>query len=71
VQVGSFGDPDNAARTGQRLQALGLPVGCANITRNGQALRVVAAGPFADAAALNNALQAARSIGFGDAFTRR
>ena len=71
VQVGSFGDPDNAARTGQRLQALGLPVAYANVTRNGQSLRVVAAGPFADAAALNNALQAARSIGFGDAFTRR
>ena len=71
VQVGSFGDPDNAARTATRLQSMGLPVAFANVTRNGQALRVVAAGPFASAEELNRALQAARSLGFGDAFTRR
>lgn len=71
VQVGTYGNPANADRAAARLRALGLPVGFANITRNGQALRVVAAGPFADASALGAALNAARSAGYGDAFTRR
>jgi SPOR domain len=70
VQVGTFADPANAERTAARLQAMGLPIGFANITRNGTPMRVVAAGPFGDAAALQAALQAARSAGFGDAFTR-
>lgn len=71
VQIGTYGDPANAERAAARLRSLGLPVGFANITRNGQALRVVAAGPFADAAALGAALNAARAAGYGDAFTRR
>ena len=70
VQVGTFADPANAERTAARLQAMGLPVGFANITHNGTAMRVVAAGPFGEAAALQAALQAARSAGFSDAFTR-
>ena len=70
VQVGTFADPANAERTAARLQAMGLPVGFANITRNGTAMRIVAAGPFGDAASLQAALQAARSAGFSDAFTR-
>jgi SPOR domain len=70
VQVGTFGDPANADRTAARLQALGLPVGFATVTRNGRQLRVVAAGPFGDAATLQSALEAARSAGFADAFTR-
>ena len=71
VQVGSFGNAANATRTLQRLQGLGLPTGVANVTRNGQSLQVVAAGPFANASDLNRALQAARALGFGDAFTRQ
>jgi cell division protein FtsN len=71
VQVGTYGDPANAERAAARLRSLGLPVGFANITRNGQALQVVAAGPFSDVAALRSALNAARSAGYGDAFTRR
>ena len=70
VQVGTFADPANATRTAARLQAMGLPVGFANFTRNGTAMRVVAAGPFADSASLHAALQAARAAGFSDAFTR-
>lgn len=71
VQVGTYGDPANADRAAARLRALGLPVGFAQITRNGQPLRVVAAGPFASAAQLQSALSAARAAGYGDAFTRR
>lgn len=71
VQVGTYGDPANAQRAVARLQSLGLPVGTARVTRNGQALQVVAAGPFGDAGGLQAALRAARSAGYGDAFTRR
>ena len=70
VQVGTFADPANAERTAAALQSLGLPVGFANTTRNGTAMRIVAAGPFTDSASLQAALQAARSVGFSDAFTR-
>ena len=37
--------------------------------RSGQ-LKIVAAGPFADAAALSRAMQAIRGLGFTDAYTR-
>jgi len=70
VQVGTFADPANAERTAARLQALGLPVGFATVSRGGRQMRVVAAGPFGDPAALAAALRAARGAGFGDAFTR-
>ena len=70
VQVGTFADPANAERTAARLQALGLQVGFATLTRNGTQMRVVAAGPFASEADLQAALRAARSAGFVDAFTR-
>ena len=70
VQVGTFADPANATRTAAWLQSVGLPVGFANFSRNGTAMRVVAAGPFADTAALQAALQTARAAGFSDAFTR-
>ena len=70
VQVGTFADPANAERTAAVLQSMGLPVGFANTTRNGTAMRIVAAGPFSEAAALQAALQVVRSAGFADAFTR-
>ena len=71
VQVGTYGDAANAQRALARLQAMGLPVGTAQVTRNGQVLQIVAAGPFADAGSLRTALNAARSAGYTDAFTRR
>ena len=66
VQVGSFGDPANAARLIQRLGGMGLPVASA---KSGN-LKIVAAGPFADAGDLARALQAVRGMGFADAYTR-
>jgi hypothetical protein len=71
VQVGTFGDAANAQTAIARLQALGLPVGVGQVTRNGRAMQVVAVGPFATATALRAALGQARAAGFGDAFTRR
>jgi hypothetical protein len=69
VQIGTYGDPANAASAQATLQALGLPVAIATITRNGRTLQVVAAGPL-DAADLTAALSAARAAGYGDAFIR-
>ena len=70
VQVGTYGNPANADRAAARLRSMGLPVGFANITRNGRALKVVAAGPFDGSNALQAALRAARTAGYSDAFTR-
>lgn len=71
VQAASFGDPVNAQRTAQRLAAMGLPVRTLRVTRGGKALRLVQAGPFADAASLNAALGKVRGSGFRDAFPTR
>ena len=70
VQVGTFGDPANADRAIARLQSLGLPVGTMQVNRNGQVLRVIAAGPFDSSAQAQAALGAAHGAGFGDAFVR-
>lgn len=69
VQVGTYGDPANAARAEAALRGLGLPVAVSRITRDGRALQVVAAGPLT-ADALQAALGAARAAGYGDAFIR-
>ena len=66
VQVGSFGDPANAARLIARLQAAGLPVASA---RSGS-LKVIAAGPFRSATDLDQALRIVRGMGFADAYPR-
>lgn len=70
VQVGTFGEPMNAARTAARLQGLGLPVAKSRITNKGRALQIVLAGPFDDKGAADAALNKARHSGFGDAFIR-
>lgn len=66
VQVGSFGDPANAARLIARLQAAGLPVASA---RSGS-LKVIAAGPFRSPNDLDKALRIVRGMGFADAYPR-
>lgn len=70
VQVGTFGESANAAKSAARLQALGLPVAKSRITSKGRNLQIVMAGPFGDAGSANAALSAARRSGFGDAFIR-
>ena len=70
VQVGSFGDHNNANRLASQFQGRGWPVTFANTTRNGTAIKIVVLGPFAQPAQLRTGLQAARAAGFGDAFTR-
>lgn len=70
VQVGSFGDPANARRAGDRLAALGLPVATGRVTRQGKVLTVIFAGPFSEAKVARAGLAAARAAGFDDAVLR-
>jgi septal ring-binding cell division protein DamX len=67
VQVGTFGQPANAAGVKSRLGALGLPVSTSKITRNGKVLQIVYAGPFATPAEARSALATTRNAGFSDA----
>lgn len=71
VQVGSFANPANAAAATARLRASGLPVTQGRMSRGGQSLAVVLAGPFTSATAVNSGLARARAAGFSDAFVRR
>lgn len=70
VQVGTFGVPANAEGAAARLSGLGLPVARSKISRGGQAMQIVLAGPFASVADAQTALSMARGAGFGDAFLR-
>ncbi len=70
VQVGSFGEPSNAANTAARFENMGMPVRTTRVQSGGRTLQVVMIGPFASQADLAAALRAARGAGFGDAFTR-
>lgn len=70
VQVGTFGVTSNAQSTISRLQAHGLPVARGQVRQGGRALDVVMAGPFSNPSDANAALNAARAMGFRDAFLR-
>ncbi|MFN3823175.1 MAG: SPOR domain-containing protein [Pseudorhodobacter sp.] len=67
VQVGSFGVPENARATANRLAGMGLPV---TVAKGGK-LQTVHLGPFASPDAARQALSVAQRAGFGDAFIRQ
>ncbi|AMY70660.1 SPOR domain-containing protein [Frigidibacter mobilis] len=69
VQVGSFGEPANAAGAAARLRASGLPVATSKVQKGGRALQIVMLGPLGPAD-VAGALTAARQAGFADAFVR-
>ncbi len=71
VQVGTFGDMNNAANVVARLQAAGLPAATSTYQSGGRQLRIVLTGPYGSPSDLQRALQAVRGAGFSDAFTRR
>ena len=66
IQVGSFGVHSNADRLLSRLQGMGL----GTATGRSGALKIVAVGPFTNAADMQRALGTVRSMGFPDAFPR-
>lgn len=69
VQVGTFGEPANAAGAAARLRATGLPVAMSRVQKNGRALQIVMLGPLGPGD-VTGALSAARRAGFADAFAR-
>jgi len=71
VQVATFGVPANAQRTMARFNQSGLPSGARSFRRGGKDYQIVVLGPFQDQASVNQALAAARSAGFSDAFLTR
>lgn len=70
VQIGSFGVQANAHQAIARLQARGLPVAQGQANANGRPVQVVLAGPFGSPAEISAALNAARAMGYTDAFIR-
>lgn len=71
VQVGIFRDEANARNTAAKLGALGLPARLGSYAKAGKVYRIVVAGPYDDAGALQAGLAAVRRAGFGDAYTRK
>ena len=70
VQVGTFGQPDNAAGVRARLSALGLPVSTSKIIRQSKVLQIVYAGPFATRDEARVAMAITRNAGFSDAILK-
>ena len=68
VQVGTFGVKANAKATISKLQGLGLPVSRRSISKNGNELTIVFAGPFESSTDVPGALAKVRRNGFSDAF---
>ena len=71
VQVGMFGVASNAQNSAARLQRMGLPVRIGTYQKAGKSYKIVLAGPFGSASALQSGLAAARRAGFSDAYTRK
>lgn len=71
VQVGTFGKAANARATAQKLQRMGLPVRIGKLTRKGQPMQIVLAGPFTSPSQTSQALSQVRQAGYSDAFTRK
>lgn len=69
VQVGTFGQQDNAQTAAKRIKRMGLPVRIGKYTRSGKTYRIVLAGPFGSDAA--RALAKLRAAGYKGAALRR
>lgn len=69
VQIGAFGDPDNAQKVKARIRALGLPVATSSMKRGGKVLELIFSGPF-DAEGAKCAVEKLREGGFADALIR-
>ncbi|MFS4582967.1 SPOR domain-containing protein [Phaeobacter sp. C3_T13_0] len=67
VRAATLADLTKAEAVAQRLRQRGLPVRMGRVSRNGQLLQVVLAGPFAAGDAAQSALSKVRSAGFSGA----
>ncbi|WP_254696877.1 SPOR domain-containing protein [Octadecabacter sp. SW4] len=70
VQVATYASRADAQRVAQGLRAQGLPMRIGVYTRGGTEYRIVMAGPFNSATALQSALNTVRGAGYSGASTR-
>ena len=70
VQVATYASRADAQRVAQGLRARGLPMRIGVYTRGGTEYRIVMAGPFNSASALQRALSTVRGAGYSGASTR-
>lgn len=67
IRAATLADPAQAQAAAQTLAARGLPVRLGKLSRRGQALKVVLAGPFASPAKARTALRQVQAAGFAGA----
>lgn len=70
VLAGTFAGQGEAAAAYTRLVSAGLPARVGQVSRQGQTLYVVMAGPYNDPQSLGRALLQTRGVGFSGAMTR-
>lgn len=70
VQVAAYKTSQDAQTVARRVRALGMPTKVGRLTRGSETYRLVLAGPFADSAAAQSALNKARSAGYANATLR-
>lgn len=71
AQAGLFADPAQAQTAAQRIAAAGLPARRGTVTRDGRALTLVLAGPFASQSQLNAGADRLRAMGFANVSLRK
>ena len=71
IQAGRYDQKRAAQSEASKLKKLGLPVRIGTYSKNGQTMRLVLAGPFADNSAARGALRSVQKAGFADAFVRK
>lgn len=71
VQVGTFGETENAQESAQRIARMGYPARIGTHRKSGKTYLTVQAGPFRDAGQLHRAVSKLRGAGYADAFVRK
>lgn len=71
VQIGTFGQSENAQRSAQNIARMGFPSRIGKHRRNGKTFLTVQAGPFNDERKLQTAIKRLRGAGYTDAFARK
>ncbi|MGX0975576.1 cell division septation protein DedD [Roseovarius sp. MBR-51] len=71
AQAGLFADPAQAQAAAQRIARSGLPARRGTVTRDGRALTLVLAGPFASQSQLNAGADRLRAMGFANVSLRK
>ncbi|WP_247651222.1 SPOR domain-containing protein [Roseovarius autotrophicus] len=66
AQAGIYADPEQGRAAAQRVAAAGLPARQGKLSRDGRALTVVLAGPFASRTEAERGAQRLRGMGFGE-----